>query len=83
MCFSKIFFGKKANFCYFVLDFVPCGDLHHVLEMKKRLTEAETKFFICEAILGLNAIHTNNFLYRDLKVKATLHCSSFDHYLIA
>jgi len=58
---------QTTSFCYFVLDFVPCGDLRHLISVKKRLNELEAKFYIAEVILALSTIHANSFLYRDLK----------------
>ena len=49
-----------------MLDFVPCGDLHSILK-KRRLRENEVLYFVGEAILALNAIHSQQYIYRDLK----------------
>ena len=48
------------------MDFVPCGDLHSILK-KRKLKENEVLFYVGEAILALNAVHTQNYIYRDLK----------------
>ena len=51
---------------YFVQDFIPGGDMHDLL-CKRDLTEDEIRFFIAETILGLSAIHSAGYIYRDLK----------------
>ena len=48
------------------MDFVPCGDLHSIIKHRK-LKESEVLFYVGEAILALNAVHTQNYIYRDLK----------------
>ena len=48
------------------MDFVPCGDLHAILN-KRKLKESEVLFYVAESILALNAIHSQNYVYRDLK----------------
>ena len=40
--------------------------MHHVISRRK-LTENEARYYIAETILGLDAIHRENYIYRDLK----------------
>ena len=44
------------------------GDLHYHLSQRGMFTEDEARFYICEIILGLEHLHGNNIVYRDLKV---------------
>lgn len=48
------------------MDFVPCGDLHRIAKSRKN-REDEARFYVAETILALNAIHMENYIYRDLK----------------
>ena len=44
------------------------GDLHYHLSQRGVFTEDEARFYMCEIILGLEHLHGNNIVYRDLKV---------------
>ncbi|KAI3389898.1 hypothetical protein SNEBB_008956 [Seison nebaliae] len=51
----------------FILDLMNGGDLHYHLSQHGVFTEQEVKFYAAEVILGLEHMHTNNIVYRDLK----------------
>ena len=44
------------------------GDLHYHLTQRNSFTEAETRFYAAEVILGLEHMHNRSIVYRDLKV---------------
>ena len=52
---------------FLLLEYCPCGDLGKVLEKQRRLTEDVARIYACEIILGLEYLHENGVLYRDLK----------------
>ncbi len=53
---------------YIVSDFMQGGDMfYHLHSNKKKFPEAKAKFYIIELILGLEFLHKNNVIYRDLK----------------
>ncbi len=64
----KLFYAfQTQDFCYFVMEFVPCGTL---LSLKKKIlkfSEIEAKFYIVGILMGLNDLHSNSVIYRDLK----------------
>jgi len=43
------------------------GDLDHLLFRKGRLPESIAKIYICEILLALEALHSKNIMFRDLK----------------
>merc|ERR1719277_853437 len=50
-----------------VLDYCAGGELFYHLQKKGRFSELDSRFFICEILLGLEYLHTQGILYRDLK----------------
>ncbi|KAI8926555.1 kinase-like domain-containing protein [Entophlyctis helioformis] len=53
---------------YFVMEYVPGGDLMCHIQDKKRFSQARTRFYACEVLLALQYFHQNNIVYRDLKL---------------
>ncbi|XP_063675324.1 G protein-coupled receptor kinase 1-like isoform X5 [Bolinopsis microptera] len=51
----------------FILDLMNGGDLHYHLTQRNSFTEAETRFYAAEVILGLEHMHNRSIVYRDLK----------------
>lgn len=49
------------------MDFVPGGDLMSLLIKKDILSEEDSRFYIAELILAIEAIHKLNCIHRDLK----------------
>lgn len=49
------------------MDLVTGGDLRYHLSKRKRFTEAETKFFVSNIVVGLEYMHNNGVLHRDIK----------------
>jgi len=52
---------------YFVMDFVNGGELFYHLQKDKKFAEDRVRFYIAEITLGLEYLHANGVLYRDLK----------------
>jgi len=51
----------------FILDLMNGGDLHYHLTQRNSFSEAETRFYAAEVILGLEHMHNRSIVYRDLK----------------
>ncbi|CDW81210.1 camp-dependent protein kinase catalytic [Stylonychia lemnae] len=49
-------------------EFCAGGELFYHLQIRRRFTEAQTKFISAQIILALEYLHKNDVLYRDLKV---------------
>lgn len=52
---------------YFVLEYCPGGELFNLLKKKKRFTEDQTRFYVCQIVLALEHLHKHEIIYRDLK----------------
>lgn len=52
---------------YLVMDFINGGELFHHLSQQKRFTEERTKFYSAQIVAGLEYLHSNGIIYRDLK----------------
>ena len=54
-------------FLYLVMDFLPGGDFMSLLMKKDILNEEESRFYIAEMILCIEAVHELGCIHRDLK----------------
>jgi hypothetical protein len=66
-------FQTSDRLC-FVMEFAIGGDLYYHLNkevqlMKEGFSEARTRFYGAEIISALGYLHSNNIVYRDLKVE--------------
>jgi len=52
---------------YFVMDFVNGGELFYHLQQEKVFDEERTRFYSAEIVLGLEYLHKEGIVYRDLK----------------
>ena len=57
---------------YLVTDLVTGGDLRYHHNKRKKFTEAQTKFFVACCITGLEYMHNNGVIHRDIKGKNIL-----------
>uniref|UniRef100_A0A6B2L2Q8 non-specific serine/threonine protein kinase n=1 Tax=Arcella intermedia TaxID=1963864 RepID=A0A6B2L2Q8_9EUKA len=64
----KLYFSfQDFRFLYFVMEYLPGGDLMNLLIKREILSEAETRFYITELIEAVQAIHRHGYIHRDLK----------------
>jgi len=63
---------QSPEFCYFVLDFMPCGDLLALKHSAKKFEELDAKFYIVQVLLALQELHSKDIIYRDLKLENLL-----------
>jgi serine/threonine protein kinase len=52
---------------YFVMDYVNGGELFFHLQRDKKFSEDRARFYLAEIACGLEYLHSNGVLYRDLK----------------
>jgi protein-serine/threonine kinase len=57
------------------MDYYAGGDLRKLLKKKKKLPENVAKFYLCEIVLALEALHKAKIIYRDLKPENVLLCA--------
>jgi len=57
---------------YFVMDYIPGGDMAFHLDSKGRFSEKEVRFFAAEIALALEHLHSCGIVYRDLKLENIL-----------
>ena len=57
---------------YFVMEFMKGGELFQHLRIKKRFSEAQTKFIAGCIVLALGHLHNKGYIYRDLKPENVL-----------
>lgn len=62
--------GKYLNdpkYLYFLEEFLPGGDLYHLLRVKKTFPIEQTRFYAAHIVSILEYLHSKNIVYRDLK----------------
>ena len=71
-------FGFFSHLCTHdrTTDFFNGGELYSYIS-RGRFSEERSRFYAAEITLGIEALHTNNVVYRDLKVH--LHISYVSH----
>ncbi len=58
---------QDNNNLYLVMDYLSGGDLRYQICKTRKFTEQQTKFFLCNIILGLEYIHNKRVIHRDIK----------------
>ena len=52
---------------FLISDYCPGGDLSQYLEIEEKFSEEKAKLYIQEIVLGIEALHMQNIIFRDLK----------------
>lgn len=52
---------------FMVLDYCAGGELFYHLQRRGKFSEPDSRFYTCEILLGLEYLHSQGILYRDLK----------------
>ncbi len=60
-------FFQDSKFIYYVLDFVPGGELFTLMRKEIKFSPLNAKFYIAQIIDALDTLHKNKIIYRDLK----------------
>lgn len=64
----KLYFSfQDSRFLYFVMEYLPGGDLMNLLIKREILSDDETRFYISELVAAVHAIHQKGYIHRDLK----------------
>lgn len=64
---SMEFSFKDNSYVYFIMPFVPGGEMFTHLRRMGKFDEPLSKFYACQVILALEYLHFLNLVYRDLK----------------
>jgi len=64
-------FQTATRLCL-VLEYVVGGELYYQLFKKRRFSEEQTRFYVAEIVLAVGFLHSNDFIYRDLKLENLL-----------
>ncbi|VDO46442.1 unnamed protein product [Brugia timori] len=57
---------------FFVIEFVPGGDLMFHMQRQRKLPEDHARFYSAEIIIALHFLHSRGIIYRDLKLDNVL-----------
>lgn len=64
----KLYYSfQDSHSLYFILEFVPGGDMMYLLSLKNVFPESWAKFYIAEIALAVQFVHSMGFVHRDIK----------------
>jgi len=70
----KLYFSfQDQKNLYFVMEYLPGGDLMNLLINREILAEDETRFYMAELIEAVNFVHEKGYIHRFV-LRVTLHC---------
>eukprot|EP00184_Porphyridium_aerugineum_P004673 CAMPEP_0184698608 /NCGR_PEP_ID=MMETSP0313-20130426/5170_1 /TAXON_ID=2792 /ORGANISM="Porphyridium aerugineum, Strain SAG 1380-2" /LENGTH=490 /DNA_ID=CAMNT_0027157571 /DNA_START=153 /DNA_END=1625 /DNA_ORIENTATION=+ len=64
----KLYFAfQDSQFLYLVMEYLPGGDLMGLLIARDTLPEEETRYYVAQMALAIDAIHKIGYIHRDIK----------------
>ena len=64
----KLYYSfQDAENLYFVMDYIPGGDLMFLLQKLEIFSEPLARFYISELVMALESVHKMGFIHRDIK----------------
>lgn len=67
ICEYKHFFEDSTN-CYILLELCHNQSMNELIKRRKRLTEAEVKYYLSQLVQSVHYMHSINVIHRDLKL---------------
>ena len=64
---SLEFAFETKDFVVLGLEYCPGGELFYYLRRYKRMTEDDARYCFVEILLGIQYLHNNKIIYRDIK----------------
>ena len=65
----RLFYSfQDRDYLYFVLDYMPGGDLLGLLIKKDVFSDEFSKFYFAEIVLAIEEVHKLGMIHRDIKV---------------
>lgn len=64
---NLVYSFQDSLFLYFVMEFLPGGDLMNLLIMEDVLPESQTRFYMSELVQAVQLVHSKDYIHRDLK----------------
>lgn len=55
------------NYVYFLMKFIDGGDFFHILRSYNEFNRSQTQFYMGCIINAIEALHSRNIIYRDIK----------------
>lgn len=69
---------EDQEYVYLVMELATNGEFYRYLKLRDPLTEPETRHVMRQLILGLQYLHANGIIHRDLKLSNLLLNDSLD-----
>ena len=54
-------------YCYFLMEYAVGGELFTQLHIQRKFSESRARFYACEVLCALEALHSHHVMFRDLK----------------
>lgn len=64
--------SSDPKYLYFILEFIPGGELFTILRSTGSFDQSQTKFYAAHIITIFEYLHSKNIIYRDLKPENVL-----------
>lgn len=67
---------ETPDYFVIILDNCEHGDMKHLIKARRRLTETEVKYYALNILKGIEYLHSQNIIHRDIKLANVLLCGN-------